>query len=139
MKQIPIRLSVALLTFVAGVIAAGLLRGPIPQRAEMPPALESVPTINLYNEAVLRAELLRMRALIRQYNVKQGEPARSLDDLFRERHLRELPVDPMTGQRNWQTEELGCPSSGGWYSFAVLDVHSRSMAISSSGTPYGEW
>jgi general secretion pathway protein G len=56
------------------------------------------------------------------------------------RFLREIPVDPMTGQRDWQmrcvTDE---PDSTSWCGKNVFDVYSNSHATGSDGRPYSEW
>ena len=145
MKRMTYCLIVAVLTFSFGWACTGLFRALILSREEVSLATELMPQPDLYREALLRAELSRLRGLLDQYaaehavGLRPATPPRSLDDLVREGYLPELPVDPVTGRRDWQAEEMGCPSSGRWYSWGVVDVHSKSSAVSSEGTRYSEW
>lgn len=95
-------------------------------------------TIMHAREAVLRDDLYKMRSLIDQYAADKGKLPPSLDDLINEHYMRELPVDPITGQKDWtvSTGEDPYSTSG---EQGVNDVHSSSADISSEGTPYSEW
>ena len=89
-------------------------------------------------EAVLRDDLHKMRELIDQFGADKGRLPQSLDDLVSEGYLREIPIDPFTGQRDWAVATGDDPNSseGGT---GVTDVHSASAETSSEGTPYSEW
>ncbi len=56
------------------------------------------------------------------------------------RFLRAIPVDPMTGQKDWGkrcvTDEA---DSSSWCGKNVFDVYSNSRATGSDGRPYTEW
>jgi general secretion pathway protein G len=56
------------------------------------------------------------------------------------RFLRSIPVDPMTGQKNWG---LRCvqsdPNSTGWCGDDVFDVYSQSTGTALDGTQYSSW
>ena len=56
------------------------------------------------------------------------------------RFLREVPVDPMTGQKNWG---LRCvqdpPDSTSWCGTDVFDVYSESTGTALNGTQYSNW
>jgi general secretion pathway protein G len=95
-------------------------------------------TIMHAREAVLRDDLYKMRSLLDQYAADKGKLPQSLDDLITEHYMRELPVDPFTGQTDWQvtTGEDSNSTSG---EQGVVDVHSASTDTSSEGTPYSEW
>lgn len=95
-------------------------------------------TIMHTREAVLRDDLYKMRSLLDQYAADKGKLPQSLDDLVTEHYMRELPVDPFTGQTDWQaTTGEDSNSTGGEQ--GVVDVHSASTDTSSEGTPYSEW
>ena len=64
--------------------------------------------------------------------------AQSLDDLVSSRYVRELPVDPFTGQKDWAASTGDDPNSSEGEQ-GVMDVHSASSEVSSEGTPYSEW
>jgi general secretion pathway protein G len=95
-------------------------------------------TIMHTREAVLRDDLYKMRSLIDQYAADKQKLPQSLDDLVTGGYMRELPQDPITGQKDWTvtTGEDVNSSSG---EQGVTDIHSSAPDISSEGTPYSEW
>ena len=95
-------------------------------------------TIMHARETVLRDDLFKMRSLLDQYAADKGQLPQSLDDLVTSGYVRELPVDPFTGQKDWAASTGDDPNSseGGQ---GVTDVHSGSSEISTEGTPYSEW
>jgi general secretion pathway protein G len=119
-------------------------------------------TVQRNKEAKLRRDLLEMRNAIDRYKdladrnqirVKadtDGYPP-TLETLVegvplagkpgeRIRFLRKIPVDPMTGQKNWG---LRCaqdePDSTSWCGDDVFDVYSQSSGMGLNGTPYSSW
>jgi general secretion pathway protein G len=56
------------------------------------------------------------------------------------RFLREIPTDPITGQKEWG---LRCvsddPDSTSWCGRNVFDVYSKSQATGTDGRRYSEW
>jgi general secretion pathway protein G len=95
-------------------------------------------TILATREAVLRDDLYKMRSLLDQYAVDKQKLPQSLDDLVTEGYMRELPVDPMTGQKDWTITTGEDPNSNSSEQ-GVTDIHSASADTSSEGTPYSEW
>lgn len=95
-------------------------------------------TIMHTREAVLRDDLFKMRSLLDQYAADKGKLPQSLDDLVTEHYMRELPVDPFTGQKDWTVVSGEDPNSTSGEQ-GVIDVHSASADVSSEGTPYSEW
>lgn len=95
-------------------------------------------TILHARESVLRDDLFKMRSLLDQYAADKGKLPQSLDDLISERYMRELPVDPITGEKDWTVVTGEDPNSGSGEQ-GVVDVHSASPDTSSEGTPYSEW
>jgi len=95
-------------------------------------------TILATREAVLRDDLSKMRTLLDQYAADKQTLPQSLDDLVTARYMRELPVDPMTGQKDW-TAITGDDPNSTKSEQGVTDVRSASPDISSEGTPYSEW
>jgi general secretion pathway protein G len=89
-------------------------------------------------EAVLKDDLAQMRKLLDQYAADKGKLPQSLEDLSSSGYLREVPVDPITGQQDWNVIMGQDPFSadGGQ---GVTDVRSSSSDLSSEGTPYSEW
>jgi general secretion pathway protein G len=89
-------------------------------------------------EATLRDDLFQMRKALDQYAADKGKLPQSLDDLASSHYLREIPVDPMTDQKDWNAVSGDDPASveGGQ---GVIDVHSSSTEQSSDGQAYSEW
>lgn len=86
-------------------------------------------------ETNLRRTLFIMRDTIDQYYADHGRYPDSLQDLETEKYIRQIPMDPFTGDSDsWVT----IPPEG----FAegnVYDVHSGSDLVGLDGTPYNEW
>jgi general secretion pathway protein G len=95
-------------------------------------------TIMHAREAVLRDDLHKLRTLLDQYAADKGKLPQSLDDLITEHYVRELPVDPVTGEKDWTVETGEDPNSTTGES-GVTNVRSASPDVSSEGTPYSEW
>jgi len=95
-------------------------------------------TVQKAREATLRDDLFQMRKMIDQYAADKGRLPQSLDDLVTAGYLREIPVDPITGERDWQVIVGEDPNLPGGTQ-GVVDVRSASGDISSEGTPYSDW
>lgn len=95
-------------------------------------------TIMHARETVLRDDLRKMRSLIDQFAADKGRLPQSLDELVSEGYMREIPIDPFTGQRDWVPSDGEDPNSLEGAS-GVIDVHSNSDDTSTEGTSYKEW
>ena len=95
-------------------------------------------TIMHTREAVLRDDLYKMRSLLDQFAADKGRLPQSLDELVSERYIRDIPLDPFTGQKDWAITTGEDPNSVSGEQ-GVTDVHSSSAEISTEGTPYSEW
>jgi len=95
-------------------------------------------TIMHTRETVLRDNLFKMRSLIDQFAADKGRLPQSLDELVTEGYMREVPVDPMTNQKDWAVTMGDDPNSidGGQ---GMTDIHSASEDTSLEGSPYREW
>lgn len=95
-------------------------------------------TVLRARETVLRDDLFNMRKLIDQYAADKGQLPQSLDDLVTSGYMREMPEDPITGEKTWNVVTGDDPNSteGGQ---GVIDVHSASTDMGSDGRPYSEW
>lgn len=88
-------------------------------------------------EAVLRDDLYQMRRAIDQFAADRGQLPQSLEDLAG-KYLREIPVDPITQERDWNViigDDPNLPDGGQ----GVIDVRSSSTETSSEGSLYSEW
>jgi general secretion pathway protein G len=88
-------------------------------------------------ETVLRDDLFQMRKAIDQFTADKGALPQSPDDLAG-KYLREIPVDPITNERdwNWVTGEDPYSTEGG---SGIIDVHSSSTEEASDGSRYSDW
>ena len=89
-------------------------------------------------ETVLRDNLYQLRKAIDLYGADKGKLPQSLDDLVTAGYIRELPLDPITGEKDWQIETGEDPSSLRGEQ-GVVNVRSSSPDASTEGTPYNEW
>src|SRR6266436_10157263 len=56
------------------------------------------------------------------------------------RFLRRIPVDPMTGQKEWGLRAVqDDPDSTSWGGKNVFDVYSKSQGTATDGTKYADW
>ena len=95
-------------------------------------------TIVATREAVLKNDLRILRTLIDQFGADKGRLPQSLEELVSEGYMREVPLDPFTGQADWAITTGEDPMSEDGQS-GMTDVHSSSAEISTEGTPYSEW
>lgn len=89
-------------------------------------------------EARLRVDLYSLRQMIDQYAADKGQLPQQSADLLTAGYLREIPVDPVTGEKDWQwvIGEDTASTQGGQ---GIIDVHSSSSATSSAGMAYSDW
>ncbi|HVG19118.1 MAG TPA: type II secretion system protein [Blastocatellia bacterium] len=87
-------------------------------------------------ETILKENLRQLRKLLDQYGADKGKLPQSLDDLV-PNYIREVPIDPITGEKDWQLEMGDDPYSleGGQ---GVVDVRSNAAGEDSEGTPYSK-
>ncbi|HEX5601773.1 MAG TPA: prepilin-type N-terminal cleavage/methylation domain-containing protein [Pyrinomonadaceae bacterium] len=95
-------------------------------------------TIMHTRETVLKDDLRKMRSLLDQFAADKGRLPQSLDEIVSEGYMREIPVDPFTGNKDWALTTGEDPNSSEG-SQGVTDVHSASSETSTEGTPYSEW
>jgi len=89
-------------------------------------------------ETVLRDDLFQMRKMIDQYAADKGKLPQQLEDLISGGYIREIPEDPMTREKTWDTVPGQDPSSveGGE---GIVEVHSKSTDMGTDNRPYSEW
>ena len=96
-------------------------------------------SIQRAKESVLHQHLFLLRQTIDEYTFDKKAAPQSLDDLVSDGYLREVPIDPITGQAEWETVIEDSLTSVDQTQPGIFDVHSLSDEISSEGTPYSEW
>lgn len=96
-------------------------------------------TVLAAKEATLREDLYTMRKMIDQYAADKGKLPASLDDLQSAGYIHEIPLDPMTDQKDWQPDMGDDPGSTDG-SQGLVNIHSASGDLSSDGsTRYSDW
>lgn len=92
------------------------------------------------HEAALHQDLFVMRNAIDQYTLDKEAAPNALDDLVGAGYLREVPTDPITRQKDWNTASDELLLSPEQTSVGITDVHSTSDKISPfENTPYSSW
>jgi general secretion pathway protein G len=90
------------------------------------------------HEAVLHQDLTVMRNAIQQYTLDKEAAPQSLDDL--KDYIREVPIDPITNQKDWTTDTCDVALSPEQTTFGICEVHSGSDKVSPfESTPYSSW
>ncbi|HYX72009.1 MAG TPA: hypothetical protein VE732_04505 [Nitrososphaera sp.] len=125
MKSILKHITIAILTFSIGITLSFSYQA------------ASRYQVRMAQEAELKSELLLIRRSIDQYVNDYGFTPDSLSILVAAGYLQEIPVDPMTGQKDWR-ENILCFCAGAC-SCGVLEVNSASTTISLDGIPYSKW
>ena len=89
-------------------------------------------------ETVLRDNLYQLRKAIDLYAADKGKLPQSLDDLVGAGYVRDIPLDPITGEKDWTVETGEDPTSLSGEQ-GVVNVRSSSPDPSTEGKPYNEW
>jgi len=90
-------------------------------------------------ETLLKEDLKNLRKMIDQYGADKEQLPQSLDDLVSQQYIREVPVDPLTGQADWDVtmgEDSLARDPGAQ---GVTDVHSKAGGVGSDGKAYSEY
>jgi len=90
-------------------------------------------------ESVLRSNLSTLRNVISQYTLDKQKAPQSLDDIVQAGYLRQIPVDPMTRQANWEVVQEDVMLAVDQQDPGISDVHSGATQTSSDGTAYSSW
>ena len=91
-------------------------------------------------ETILKENLKTLRKLIDQYEGDQEELPQSLDDLISKDYLREIPLDPITGEKDWvPVQGQSKIAREGKAESGVADVKSNAPGTGSDDVPYSEY
>jgi general secretion pathway protein G len=90
-------------------------------------------------ESVLRSNLSTLRDVIQQYTLDKQKAPQGLDDLVQAGYLRQVPIDPMTRQPNWEVVQEDLLQAVDQQEPGITDVHSASNGTASDGTAYSTW
>lgn len=91
-------------------------------------------------ESVLKNNLFTMRTVIDNYTYDKQKAPQSLQDMVTEGYLREIPLDPMTGNnQSWRTIMEDASQSVNQSEPGIFDVKSGSDKTGLDGTAYSTW
>lgn len=90
-------------------------------------------------ESVLRSNLASLRSVISQYTLDKQKAPQSLDELVTAGYLRQIPLDPITHQPNWEVVQEDVMMAVDQQDPGITDVHSASSETASDGTAYSSW
>jgi general secretion pathway protein G len=89
-------------------------------------------------EVVLNENLWQIRRAIDQYAADKGKLPKSLDDLVKDKYLREKPIDPILEKDEWQEvqgEDTNTPNGES----GLKDVRSLAEGEDSEGKAYNKY
>lgn len=96
-------------------------------------------SIRTGKEAVLKENLYLLNHALEQHRADRGKYPSSLDELRTVGYIREVPVDPMTGTRDWSTELEPPDPDNPEGETGIYRVRSQSTELGANGMPYNEW
>ena len=91
-------------------------------------------------ESVLANNLFTLRAVIDNYTYDKEKAPQTLQDLVTEGYLKDVPVDPMTGDnQSWKIVMEDASQALDQAEPGIFDVHSGSDKKALDGTAYADW
>ena len=91
-------------------------------------------------EAALHTDLQTMRNAIDNFTMDKMAAPQSLEDLKNGGYLREVPIDPITQQKDWVLDFEDIALSPTQSGTGITNVHSASTLVSKfDNTPYNTW
>jgi general secretion pathway protein G len=89
-------------------------------------------------ETLLKDDLNTMRKMIDQYEADREKLPQTLDDLVSAGYMREVPMDPVTGEKDWAAE-MGEDTTSRDGGQGLVNVHSNAPGEGSDGKAYSEY
>lgn len=89
-------------------------------------------------ETTLRSDLHELRKSVQRFQADKGRLPQSLEELVEAKYIYEIPVDPITREKNWTVEletDTASPDGGQ----GVGNVRSSAEGVSLDGSSYREW
>lgn len=97
-------------------------------------------SITRTKESLLKNNLFTLRTVIDEYTFDKKKAPQRLEDLVNEGYLRQVPIDPITGNdRSWRIVMEDAISMVDQTQPGIFDVHSGSDTKSLEGTLYSQW
>ncbi len=103
--------------------------------------------VPLYQKSIIRTKeslllnnLLTLRNVIDEYTFDKKKAPQTLNDLVTEGYLRNVPIDPITGNdQSWRLTMEDAYSMVDQTQAGIFDVHSGSDLKGLNGVPYSQW
>jgi general secretion pathway protein G len=97
-------------------------------------------TLTRSKEFMLKNNLFTLRTVIHEYTHDKQKTPQTLRDLVTDGYLRQLPIDPMTGNSNsWMVIMEDASNTVNQTKPGIFGVRSGSDKISLEGTHYSDW
>ena len=91
-------------------------------------------------EAVLKEDLFQLNHCLEQFQADQGKYPTSINALWEQKYIREVPVDPMTQSKDtWATEFESPDPDNPDAEVGIFRIRSGSTDIGENGVPYNDW
>lgn len=91
-------------------------------------------------EAVLAENLFQLNHALEQHRADRGHFPSSLSQLKQIGYLRDIPIDPIVGNRDsWVTEQEPADPDQPNAEGGIYRVRSASTDVGENGIPYNEW
>jgi general secretion pathway protein G len=89
-------------------------------------------------EVTLKDTLFKLRDSVDKYTLDKEEAPQSLEDLVKAQYIREVPIDPITGQKDWEIEleEQAISRKG---KKGIKNVFSGAPGVASNGVPFKDF
>jgi general secretion pathway protein G len=72
-------------------------------------------------------------------DINKAPTSNALSSTKKKVYLREIPIDPMTGERDWGLRSVFDSKDASWGGENVFDVHSKSNGTALNGEKYSDW
>ncbi|EHR69795.1 prepilin-type N-terminal cleavage/methylation domain-containing protein [Burkholderiales bacterium JOSHI_001] len=94
-------------------------------------------SVDVARENALRSTLATLRDAIDQYAADRGHYPQALEDLVRQRYLRQVPQDPFTTRNDSWVAVSAPPDS--FVTGPLADVRSGAAGRAGDGSLYADW
>ena len=103
--------------------------------------------IPIYQKSIVRAseselanKLFTLRTVIDNYTYDKEKAPQALQDLVTEGYLKDVPIDPMTGDNSsWKIVMEDASQALNQAEPGIFDIHSGSDKKGLDGTAYADW
>lgn len=95
-------------------------------------------TLRNAKEVTLKDILFKLRDSIDKYTLDKEEAPQSLEDLVKAKYIREVPIDPITGERDWEIEQEDQPIARSGKK-GIKNVYCGAPGTSTSGVLYKDF